>query len=88
MTKTYPVSLKAERSCLERCKTKPLYVNLCSNEVKKIRELKAAHPNGGASASKTLTTSKNSAHIAKQLKFHQAIAKYKISKVSENSDIQ
>ncbi|XP_063689387.1 putative RNA exonuclease pqe-1 [Bolinopsis microptera] len=78
--KCFDHGLKAERSCLERCKTKPLYVNLCSNEVKKIRELKAAHSNGGASESKTLTTSKNTVHIAKQLKFHQAIAKYKISK--------
>lgn len=55
-------------------------MNLCTNEVKKIRELKNIATNGGdqtAAGSGII----NSGNLVKQLKFHTAIAKYKISKV-------
>jgi hypothetical protein len=72
-------SLKAERSCLDRSKTKALYVNLCTNEVKKIRELKCASNGGGGKTASTSVSS--STDTARASKFHQAIAKYKITKV-------
>ena len=58
-----------------------LYANICTNEVKKIRELKTTSngkdsgKSGGKSVGSVGDTSKHAA-------FHQAISKYKISKVS------
>ena len=71
-------SLKAERSCVERSKTKALYVNLCTNEVKKIRELKCNAANGAASEETSAVITQDT---TKQTKFYQTMAKYKITKV-------
>ncbi|KAL5271050.1 hypothetical protein ACHWQZ_G001636 [Mnemiopsis leidyi] len=79
--KCFQESLKAERSCLDRCKTKILYANICTNEVKKIRELKKNSINGtsetGISGSKKVGSV---ADTSKHALFHQTISKYKISK--------
>ena len=72
-------SVKSERSCLDRCKTKQLYANICTNEVKKIRELKSKDSSNGSNAS---SNQLRNAEVAKQKEFHDALAKYRISSVS------
>ena len=57
-----------------------LYANICTNEVKKIRELKTAS-NGTLDGGKSKSVG-SVGDTSKHAAFHKAISKYKISKVS------